>query len=147
MSEEAQVAAEERELPQFKYPEPDISWEQPWQDDELGREQIAERLTKLIRNQYEPFIVSIDGQWGSGKTFLLKRWQRDLENDGFRAIYYNAWEDDFCDDPLLAIIGQLSHQFEEDSFRKIAVQAGKVGSTVDREERQIGDREKDRAGS
>ena len=126
MSEEAQVAADHRELPQFKYPEPDISWEQPWQDDELGRRQIAERLTKLIHNQHEPFIISIDGQWGSGKTFLLKRWQRDLENDGFRAIYYNAWEDDFCDDPLLAIIGQLSHQFEEDNFRKIAMQAGKL---------------------
>ena len=78
MSEEAQVAADHRELPQFKYPEPDISWEQPWQDDELGRRQIAERLTKLIHNQHEPFIISIDGQWGSGKTFLLKRWQRDL---------------------------------------------------------------------
>ena len=32
-----------------------------------------------------------------------------MENDGFRAIYFNAWEDDFCDDPLVAIIGQLSH--------------------------------------
>ena len=126
MSEKAQVVADQRELPQFKYPEPDISREQPWQDDELGRKQIAERLTELIRSQHEPFIVSIDGQWGSGKTFLLKRWQRDLENDGFRAIYYNAWEDDFCDDPLLAIIGQLSHQFEEDNFRKIAMQAGKL---------------------
>ena len=126
MSEEAQVAADHREVPQFKYPEPDISREQPWQDDELGREQIAERLTILIHNQHEPFIVSIDGRWGSGKTFLLKRWQRDLEIDGFRAIYYNAWEDDFCDDPLLAIIGQLSHQFEEDNFRKIAIKAGKL---------------------
>ena len=126
MSEEAQVAADQRELPKFKYPEPDISREQPWQDDELGREQIAERLTELICSQQEPFIISIDGQWGSGKTFLLKRWQRDLENDGFRAIYYNAWEDDFCDDPLLAIIGQLSHQFEEDNFRKIAIQTGKL---------------------
>jgi len=126
MSEEEQVAADQRELPQFKYPEPDISREQPWQDDELGRKQIAERLTELICSQHEPFIVSIDGQWGSGKTFLLKRWQMDLENDGFRAVYYNAWEDDFCDDPLLAIIGQLSHHFEEDNLRKIALQAGKL---------------------
>ena len=126
MSEEAQFAAAQRELPQLKYPEPDISREQPWQDDELGREQIAERLTKLIHNQHEPFIVSIDGQWGSGKTFLLKRWQWDLEIDGFRAIYYNAWEDDYCSDPLLAIIGQLSHQFEENNFRKIAMKAGKL---------------------
>ena len=126
MSEEAQIDADQRELPQFTYPESDISREQPWQDDELGREQIAERLTKLIRNQHEPFIISIDGQWGSGKTFLLKRWQRDLENDGFRAIYYNAWEDDFCDDPLLSIIGQMSEQFKEGKFKESAEQVGQI---------------------
>ncbi len=126
MSEEEQVAADQRELPQFKYPEPDISREQPWQDDELGRKQIAERLTELICSQHEPFIVSIDGQWGSGKTFLLKRWQMDLKNDGFRAVYYNAWEDDFCDDPLLSIIGQMSEQFKEGKFKESAEQVGQI---------------------
>ena len=109
MSEETTIATEPRDALKLKHPEADVSPEQPWQDDELDRKRLAERLTKLICNQQEPFIISIDGQWGSGKTFLLKRWQRDLERDGFRAIYYNAWEDDFCDDPLCsAIIGQLS---------------------------------------
>ena len=36
------------------------------------------------------------------------------------AIYFNAWEDDFCDDPLLAIIGQLDSHFKEGVFRTIA---------------------------
>ena len=94
--------------------------------DQLGREQIAERLTNLIRNQREPFIISIDGQWGTGKTFLLKRWQKDLEKDQFRAIYYNAWEDDFCDDPLLSIIGQMSEQFKEGKFKELAKQVGQI---------------------
>ena len=126
MTEQSAIAVDSRDTLQLKLAEPDVSPKQPWQDDELDREQIAERLTNLIRNQQEPFIISINGQWGTGKTFLLKRWQKDLEEDQFRAIYYNAWEDDFCDDPLLAIIGQLSHQFAEDNFRKIAKQAGKL---------------------
>ncbi|MXY95197.1 MAG: AAA family ATPase [Caldilineaceae bacterium SB0664_bin_27] len=126
MTEETATAASQRDTLKLKLLEPDVSPKQPWQDDELGRETIAERLTNLIQSQQEPFIISIDGQWGTGKTFLLKRWQKDLEEDQFRAIYYNAWEDDFCDDPLLAIIGQLSHQFAEDNFRKIAKQAGKL---------------------
>ena len=106
MTEQSAIAVDPRDALQLKLAEPDVSPEQPWQDDELGREQIAERLTNLIRNQQAPFIISINGQWGTGKTFLLKRWQKDLGKDQFRAIYYNAWEDDFCDDPLLSIIGQ-----------------------------------------
>ena len=126
MSEEAQAAADQRELPRFKYPEADVSPEEPWQDDVLDRAKIAEKLTNLLRNQRDPFVISIDGYWGTGKTFLLKRWQMDLEAEGFKAIYYNAWEDDFCDDPLLAIVGQLSEQFKEDAFRAIAKKAGEV---------------------
>ena len=126
MSEEAQAAADQRELPRLKYPEADVSPEEPWQDDVLDRAKIAEKLTNLLRNQRDPFVISIDGYWGTGKTFLLKRWQMDLEAEGFKAIYYNAWEDDFCDDPLLAIVGQLSEQFKEDAFREIAKKAGEV---------------------
>ncbi len=113
MAEETSISADLRDSLQLTISEPKVSLEKPWQDDELGREQIAKRLTNLIRNQQRPFIISIDGQWGTGKTFLLKRWQKELEGDGFRAIYYNAWEDDFCDDPLLSIIGQLSEYFKE----------------------------------
>ena len=126
MTEDAQVAADQRELPKLKHPEPDVSPEQPWQDDVLGRAKIAEKLTNLIRNQRDPFVISIDGHWGTGKTFLLKRWQKDLEAEGFKAIYYNAWEDDFCDDPLLSIIGQLSEHFREANLKDIAKKVGKT---------------------
>ena len=126
MTEESSNPAESLDHLQFKLPELNVSSEQPWQDDQLGREQIAERLTNLIRDQREPFIISIDGQWGSGKTFLLKRWQKDLEKDKFPAIYYNAWEDDFCDDPLLSIIGQMSEQFKEGKFKELAKQVGQI---------------------
>ena len=86
MTEEASIPADPRDSLQLTISEPEVSSEKPWQDDELGREQIAKRLTNLIRNQQRPFIISIDGQWGTGKTFLLKRWQKELEGDGFRAI-------------------------------------------------------------
>ena len=71
-------------------------------------------------------MISIDGHWGTGKTFLLKRWQKDLENKGFRVIYFNAWEDDFCDDPLLSIIGQLSEYFEEGKLKSFAEEAARI---------------------
>ena len=126
MTEETTDSTDTRDALKLKLLEPDVSPEQPWEDDELGREKIAERLTNLIRNQQEPFIISINGQWGTGKTFLLKRWQKDLGKDQFRAIYYNAWEDDFCDDPLLSIIGQMSEQFKEGKFKELAKQVGQI---------------------
>ena len=54
------------------------------------------------------------------ESLSLKRWQKDLENQGFKAIYFNAWEDDFCDDPLLAILGQMSEYFKEGEFKTLA---------------------------
>ena len=126
MTEETTISTDPRDSVKLKYLEQDVSPDEPWHDDELGRQQIAERLTNLIRNQQEPFIISIDGQWGSGKTFLLKRWQKDLEEDEFRAIYYNAWEDDFCDDPLLSIIGQLADHFKEGKLKELAKLAGQI---------------------
>ena len=64
---------------------------------------------------------------------MLKRWQQDLENQGFQAIYFNAWEDDFCDDPLLAIIGQLSEHFNNSNFRSIVDRVVQVAKPLIRQ--------------
>ena len=120
MTQENRTPTDPRDTLKLKLPEPDVSAEQPWTDDMLDRAQIAAKLTNLIRDQSAQFAISIHGYWGTGKTFMLKRWQKDLENQDFKAIYFNAWEDDFCDDPLLAIIGQLSYHFKEGTLRTIA---------------------------
>ena len=104
---------------QLKLGEPDVSPVSPWQDDTLERAEVAARLTNLIQGIDQPFVMSIDGYWGSGKTFLLKRWHRDLEKRDFQAIYFNAWEDDFCDDPFLALLGQLQDHFKEGTFQDL----------------------------
>ena len=103
---------------QLKLPEPEIAPKDPWSDDALDRLKVADALTDLIRHQSDSLVVSLNGQWGTGKTFLLKRWQKKLEQEGFHAIYFNAWEDDFCDDPLVAIIGQLSEFLEKEEVLK-----------------------------
>lgn len=108
-----------KEALQLKLPEPEIQGDNPWADDALKRSDVAEKLTKLISGQSAPFVISLHGHWGTGKTFLLKRWQQQLENDGFRAIYFNAWEDDFCDDPLVAIIGQLSDFLKQENLQEL----------------------------
>ena len=110
----------------LKLDEPLVDSENPWADDLLGRQGIATRLTNLVATQEAPLTVSLHGQWGTGKTFMLRRWQKELESKDFRAIYFNAWEDDFCDDPLLAFIGQLSDYFKETGLKALAERASEI---------------------
>ena len=80
-----------------------------WAHDCLQREDAAQRLSRIVSGQERPLTICLNGEWGSGKTFFLTRFARDYnkrEPNG-RAIYFNAWQDDFLDDPLLAIICQL----------------------------------------
>lgn len=104
----------------LKLGETEVDVNDPWADDLLGRQEVATRLTNLVATQEPPLSISLHGPWGTGKTFMLKRWQKALEKEGYHAIYFNAWEDDFCDQPLLAIIGQLSEYFKDTRFKAIA---------------------------
>ena len=115
MAEQLDTSEDGPAFPVLKVVEPDVNPEDPWQDDVLDRKEVADRLTRIVRGQGAPFVISVDGRWGTGKTFLLKRWAQDLQNQDpqWRAIYYNAWEDDFAQDPLLAIIAQLSEHLGE----------------------------------
>lgn len=122
MVRESDAIVEARRSVALKVYEPKVDHDRPWEDDLLNRQEIATRLTNLIAYQEPPLTISLHGQWGTGKTFMLRRWQTDLESEksGYQAIYFNAWEDDFCDDPLLAFIGQLSDHFKESGYKAFA---------------------------
>lgn len=92
---------------QIKVNEPEFDKGDPWGPDKLNRKACAETLTRLLEEQTAALTISLNGEWGSGKTYLLTRWRQQLKNEDYTAIYFNAWEDDFLDDPLAAIIGQL----------------------------------------
>ena len=111
---------EAQKLVTLKLAEPSVASSNPRSDDLLARQDIATRLTNLVATQEPPLSISLHGRWGTGKTFLLMRWQKTLELDSYQAIYFNAWEDDFCDDPLLAMIGHLAKHFEGNRFKQLA---------------------------
>ncbi len=84
-----------------------IPQDKPYEYDQLKRQECGNSLKSLIINAGGPLVVSLNGGWVTGKTIFLKMWRQDLENDGFTTIYFSAWDDDYCDDAIVALIGQL----------------------------------------
>ena len=90
---------------------PDVDPKAPWSDDELDREDAARRLTTIISSVEQPFVIALTAPFGGGKTFFLRRWEQQLKADGFASLYFNAWETDFAEDPLIAFVAAISEQF------------------------------------
>lgn len=65
-------------------------------------------LTELLQSSVDQSLVlGIDADWGQGKSTFLRMWLQHLENKGFKALYFNAWESDFSDDAFVSLMGEL----------------------------------------
>ena len=87
----------------------EIPKEDIFKTDVLGRETVIKNLSALVVNTKDPFVLSIQGSWGSGKTTFVKLWKAYLEQThALPSIYFSAWEDDFSSEPLFAILGEIN---------------------------------------
>ena len=101
----------------LKPPETQVCHTDPWRDDLLDRGDAAGELTKLLRNE-RSISISLSGAWGTGKTFFLRRWMKDLQRAGAKTAYVNAWESDFSHDPVIPITSSVAEAMQESRFRK-----------------------------
>lgn len=74
-----------------------------WVDDVLQRKKYADFLTQYLIAKEGPFVININAPWGSGKTFFIEHWCEDLKKE-HPCVLFNAWENDFSNDPLLSVI-------------------------------------------
>jgi len=93
----------------------EIPADDPFLNDRLGRKQIAENLTLLVQSTNQPFVLSIQAPWGWGKTTFIKMWKTQLESLGHVCFYFNAWENDFVEDPLIAFVGVINKSIVDKS--------------------------------
>jgi hypothetical protein len=91
----------------------EIPADNPFLNDKLERKQIAENLTRLIESTNQPFVISLQAPWGWGKTTFINMWKAHLESLGHICLYFNAWENDFVEDPLIAFIGEINKTLYE----------------------------------
>lgn len=90
----------------------------PFEGCQLERKQYAEVLTNLVTNYPSGFVLAINNEWGTGKTTFVQMWKQYLAEKEFKTVYFNAWENDFEDNPLVAIIGELKALFGNDNSER-----------------------------
>ncbi len=61
--------------------------------DRLGVRPAVEALSSFIRNRdTEPRVtIAVTGEWGNGKSSVMRMLQTELERAGFRTAWFNAW--------------------------------------------------------
>lgn len=103
-------------------------------EDLLDRKETIENLSNLIISTKESLVMSINADWGAGKTTFVKLWQKHLTTQCVNSIYFSAWEDDFSKEPLISILGEInsyiSSKFpQKETTKKLAI-VKDVGSKI-----------------
>ena len=101
-------------------------------DDRLSKYQEIENIVNIINScvdNQKPVTFSIEGAWGAGKTWTLEKIEAKLKgldlsktytptelkraSSDYFIITYNAWEKDYCEEPLIAILLSIINQLNE----------------------------------
>lgn len=80
----------------------------PFKSDLLERKEEILNLSLLASNVNSPAVIAIDSRWGTGKTTFIKLWEQHLKAENAPSLYFNAWETDFSEDPLVSFLGEMN---------------------------------------
>ncbi len=106
--------------------------------DILQRKMVGKALTDLLERIDDPLVVALDGQWGTGKTYFLKRWigAHTVENGSTATtVYFDAFAHDYLGDPLPALVSALAERFpsgNEGNVQKVKAAAFKLAKPLTR---------------
>ncbi|KYG83939.1 NTPase [Roseivirga seohaensis] len=92
-----------------------------WSDNEttedlLGYDVHAKLITEVLEdNNLLPITIGVFGDWGSGKSSILKILTKNLENkdEGTFVLYFNGWLFEGYDDAKAALLESILKEFEE----------------------------------
>lgn len=102
----------------YKNEEMPLDCENIWEGDLFQRQELAQNYTKIITSIVQPYVLSINAKYGSGKTFFLKRWSEELKQNGEIVIFFNSWDCDFVDKPLLPFLYNFLEQLKAQGLVK-----------------------------
>lgn len=98
----------------------------------LSRQPYLDLLKSIIEKQKDNssgYSFAIDGDWGSGKTWILNSLENMLlseKDNEYLIFHYNAWENDFYEEPLVALLSVMIEK-----LNKVTSQKSLYEATVD----------------
>lgn len=112
--------------------------------DVLNREGFINRLTRIVEqvtDKRQGCCFGIDGEWGSGKTFVLEKFEEKLKeiqseetaDNKYYVFHYDCWKYDYYEEPIIAIISAMIDEIENEPkfFSEKIQNAGELaGKTV-----------------
>lgn len=99
-----------------------IEKDDPFNQCALKREPYAQALYNIINDHPDGFVLAINNAYGTGKTTFLEMFKAYIELKEQTCVYFNAWENDFTKEPLVAFLAELKQldQFSENTkFDKV----------------------------
>ena len=86
--------------------------------DVLDREGFINKLSllvKMLSDKKKGCCFGIDGAWGSGKTFVIKKFEEQLKyvqseetaDSKYFVFHYDCWKYDYYDEPAIAIVASM----------------------------------------
>lgn len=102
----------------------------PFDNDAFELRTTAERLSNLVRAETEPLVMTVSAPWGQGKTTFCQEWEKLLRQGDTQTLWFNAWEEDHAEDPLLSFLDTLRRALIE-ARSDAAKQGGKRQEKVE----------------
>lgn len=88
-------------------------YNQDFEDDLLGRLKTSKAISDILERIEDPLVIALDGRWGTGKSYFLKRWvgAHKMSNGGTATtVYFDAFANDYLNDPLIALVSALTER-------------------------------------
>lgn len=79
-----------------------------FKNDILKREDFGKGLLNLVTRSTDELVISLDGEWGEGKSTFIRMWQGLLNEAGIPNIYIDAFANDYVDDAFITVASAIT---------------------------------------
>ena len=106
-----------------------------FKNDLFERRSFGESLLNVVERSKGELVISLDGQWGEGKTTFVKMWQGLLNESNIPNIYVDAFTNDYVDDAFISIASAItsyvdSNSTDEEKAKEFKERAKDVGGKL-----------------
>jgi len=82
-------------------------------EDGLGFATYARVLASVAAGTPGPFNIGVFGEWGTGKTSLMRMIQKELmPQDNIVTVWFNAWRYEQEEHPMVPLVGAIIEELE-----------------------------------